>query len=143
MPITTAHLGNFMLKPIPPIAALQSYFHSRDENRPHLLNGVFDKDATLEIVNRSSAIVFPAVTIGLEEIANVLVRNFGQTYENIYSFYMACPGLEERIFACKWLVAMPRKGTRGVRVGCGRYDFKWLRCLNVNSRLTVMQQGDS
>jgi hypothetical protein len=123
--LTAVHPRNFMIKPISPKTALRSYFHAKDENRPHLLNGVFDKDATLEIVNRSSAIAFPAVTIGLDEIANVLVRNFGQTYENVYSFYMACPGSEERSFACNWLVAMSEKGTRGVRVGCGRYDWQF------------------
>jgi len=112
-----------MTKPILPEAILRSYFHAKDENRPHLLNGVFVKDATLEIVNLSSTIAFPAVTIGREEISNVLVRNFGQTYENVYSFCMARPGGEERRFVCNWLVAMTEKTDRSVRVGCGRYDW--------------------
>ena len=114
-----------MIKPIAPETVLRSYFHAKDENRPHLLIGVFDNDATLEISNRSSEIAFPSVTIGRGEIANVLVRTFGQTYENIYSFYMARPGARERRFVCNWLVAMSDKASRSVRVGCGRYDWKF------------------
>lgn len=112
-----------MVKSIPPETALRSYFHAKDENRPHLLARVFAIDATLEITNRSSAIAFPAVTIGREEIANVLVRTFGQTYENVYSFYMARPGAGERRFVCNWLVAMSEKASRDVRVGCGQYNW--------------------
>ena len=110
-----------------PQYVLRTYFHAKDENRPHLLAGVFSRDAQLEIHNRSSAISFPAVTQGLEAIADVLVRRFNQSYENIYSFYMDHPPSDADAFACDWLVGMSEKESRKIRVGCGRYEWTFRR----------------
>ena len=102
---------------------LRDYFHAKDENRPHLLSNVFAHDARLEITNRSAAIQFPSMTRGIEAIADVLVRRFNRTYENVYSFYMSRPGEEETEFSCDWLVGMSEKESQGIRVGCGRYEW--------------------
>jgi len=102
---------------------LRTYFHAKDENRPFLLADVFSPDAQLEIRNRSDQISFPATTIGLEGIADSLVRRFNQAYENIYSFYLDRPGSSDESFSCDWLVGMTDKESRSVRVGCGRYDW--------------------
>src|SRR5258706_8031171 len=40
-------------RPVSPEQALRAYFHAKDENRPHLLDGVFASDARLGIRNRS------------------------------------------------------------------------------------------
>src|SRR4051794_38575292 len=87
---------------------LRTYFHAKDENRPHLMAQVFTADARLEMQVNSEAISFPAVTQGLDVIADVLVRKFGQTYENVYSFYLQHPAPETRAeqFSCDWLVIM-------------------------------------
>lgn len=106
---------------------LRNYFHAKDENRPHLLASVFSPDARLEICNRSNQISFPAVTVGLDAIADVLVRRFNQAYENIYSFYLDRPGPKDAAFCCDWLVGMTDKESRSVRVGCGRYDWSFQR----------------
>lgn len=110
-----------------PEQALRTYFHAKDENRPHLLDDVFSTDARLEIRNRSEQIRFPAVTVGLAGIADVLVRRFNQTYENIYSFYLARPTSNEEAFSCDWLVVMTEKESKAVRVGCGRYEWAFQR----------------
>jgi hypothetical protein len=102
---------------------LRTYVRAKDENRPHLLAGVFTPDATLEVRNKSSAIAFPAVTAGRDAIADVLVRNFAKSYENVYTFYMARPDAEAADVACDWLVCMTEKDSGSVRVGCGRYDW--------------------
>jgi acetone carboxylase gamma subunit len=102
---------------------LRNYFRAKDENRPHLLARVFSADATLEVRNRASEIAFPAFTAGRAAITDVLVRTFGQTYENVYSFYMARPASDTQTFPCDWLVIMTEKDSRNVRVGCGRYDW--------------------
>ena len=102
---------------------LLTYVRAKDENRPHLLAGVFAPDATLEVRNKSSAIAFPAVTAGREAIADVLVRSFAKSYENVYTFYMARPTAEATDIACDWLVCMTEKDSGSVRVGCGRYDW--------------------
>ena len=106
-------------------AVLRDYFRAKDGNRPHLLDHVFTDDATLEIGNRSEAISFPALTRGRAAIADVLVRRFNQSYENIYSFYLQRPQAEADTFACAWLVGMSDKTSSAVRVGCGRYAWQF------------------
>jgi len=108
---------------VSPEQVLRTYFRAKDENRPLLLAGAFSPDARLEVRNRSDQISFPATTIGLEGIADALVRRFNQTYENIYSFYLDGPGPSDESFSCDWLVGMTEKESRSVRVGCGRYDW--------------------
>ena len=104
---------------------LRNYFHAKDENRPHRLAAVFSADARLEIRNHTDAIAFPAFSEGREALADVLVRSFGQQYENVYSFYLARPAGEPRSFACGWLVAMTEKASRSARLGCGRYLWEF------------------
>lgn len=106
-----------------PERVLRDYFPAKDENRPHQLHGVFAHDACLEIRNRSEEIHFPSATRGIDAIADVLVRRFNQTYENIYSFYMARPSADATEFSCDWLVGMTEKESKRVRVGCGRYEW--------------------
>ena len=105
-----------------PRAVIRGYFHAKDENRPHVLSDVFSADAVLEVVNNATNIAFPAATHGREAIAEVLVRRFTQTYENIYSYYLASPPEEASHFSCAWLVGMTEREGKNVRVGCGRYD---------------------
>jgi hypothetical protein len=108
---------------VTPQFVLRTYLHAKDENRPHLLTGVFATAARLEIHDRSGKTSFPAVTVGREAIADVLVRNFNQSYENIYTFCLDRPPADAASFSCDWLVGMTEKQTRNVRVGCGRYDW--------------------
>ena len=110
-----------------PEQILRLYFRAKDENRPFLLANVFSENATLEICNRSDQISFPPVTSGLAQIGDVLVRRFNQAYENIYSFYLDRPVSNADQFTCDWLVGMTEKETKNVRVGCGRYDWKFDR----------------
>jgi hypothetical protein len=121
-----------------PETVLRRYFHAKDENRPHLLDSTFTSDAVLEVRNSSSAIAFPAVTRGRVGIAKVLVRDFGQTYENLYSFYMRRPHGQLREFSCDWLVAMTEKATSAVRVGSGRYDWSFAEAVpHLATKLTI------
>ena len=110
-----------------PNSVLRSYFHAKDENRPHILERVFEPSAELVVINHASTIAFPARTIGREAIADVLVRNFGQTYENVYSFYLRSAPAGAKAFACGWLVAMSEKQSKSARVGCGRYDWSFAK----------------
>jgi hypothetical protein len=104
---------------------LRTYFRGKDENRPHLLRGVFAPTAMLQVINKASTIAFPAATDGLDAIAEVFVRQFGQTFENVYSFYMTRPRTAACDFSCDWLVGMSEKNGKNVRVGCGRYDWEF------------------
>jgi hypothetical protein len=106
-----------------PEVVLRNYFHAKDENRPHLLDSVFTSAASLQVHNSSSSIALPAVTHGREAIADVLVRQFNRTYENIYSFYLSRPPETAQSFSCAWLVGMTEKDNKSVRVGCGTYEW--------------------
>jgi hypothetical protein len=108
---------------VTPRTVLRNYFHAKDENRPHLLERVFEPDAELVVINHAGSISFPARTVGREAITDEFVRKFGQTYENIYSFYLSSPPAQAEAFSCGWLVAMSEKLSRSARVGCGRYDW--------------------
>ena len=108
-----------------PESALRTYFHAKDENRPHLLDEVFADEAILHVHNASSAISFPAVTRGREAIGAVLVGDFNRTNENIYSFYLARPPADVTAFACAWFVGMTDKSTKAVRVGGGTYEWRF------------------
>ncbi|MEO7728536.1 MAG: hypothetical protein ABIS45_14875 [Burkholderiales bacterium] len=108
-----------------PETVLRSYLHAKDENRPHLLKHVFAHDAELVISNKSASISFPALTHGREAIAEVLVRSFGMTYENVYSFYLAAPPSSVAEYTCNWLVAMSERASNQVRVGCGSYVWSF------------------
>lgn len=107
-------------------AVLRGYFRAKDENRPHLLARVFAEDAELVIHNASTNIAFPADTRGRDAIAEVLVRSFTLSNEDIYSFYLCDPPAEEaRAFDCAWLVGMSERASGQLRVGCGTYAWSF------------------
>ena len=106
-----------------PEALLRGYFHAKDENRPHLLEDVFAPHAELVIHNQSTNIAFPAFTQGRSAIAEVLVRSFALSNENVYSFYLGRPLPGVREFTCPWLVGMSERSSGHVRVGCGTYEW--------------------
>ena len=112
-------------KSFTPEAVLRGYFHAKDENRPHLLEDVFASNAELVIHNQSANIAFPAFTQGRSAIAEVLVRSFTLSNENVYSFYLGRPPLAVREFTCPWLVGMSERSSGNIRVGCGTYEWSF------------------
>lgn len=112
---------------LPMIAAqhLDAYCRAKDGNRPHLLAGAFADDAWLETAVDSALLFPPSVAQGREAITRALVRHFGRTYENVYTFCLQSPG-EDWVsprFSCDWLTGMSIKDSGRVRIGCGRYDW--------------------
>ena len=127
------------MQPIPHLSAalnpeslISTYIRAKDENRPHLMKYAFALDATLDMTVKSDAIAFPTHTQGLSAISDVLVRRFGQTYDNVYTFCLADSRPDDRveIYACDWLVGMTDKAGAGVRVGCGSYRWQFSPSLN-------------
>ena len=108
-----------------PEALIRTYVRAKDENRPHLMPQAFAADATLQMTVKSEAISFPARSEGLGAIADVLVRRFGQTYENVYTFCLtnSRPVRGTTRYECDWLVGMSNKVDGNVRVGCGSYAW--------------------
>ncbi|WP_459616048.1 hypothetical protein [Bordetella sp. 2513F-2] len=108
-------------------AVLRDYFHAKDENRPWFMTRAFAPDAVLRMTLRTEAIAFPPEARGVAAIAEALVRRFGQTYENVYTFYLSRPasGAVLASYTCDWLVGMTEKATGRARVGCGTYDWRF------------------
>ena len=108
---------------------IRSYFHAKDENRPHLMAEAFAENASLRMVLKTASIRFPSTATGREAITEVLVRQFGRSYENVYSFCLQRPepSSDPGCFDCDWLVAMSVKDSGEVRVGCGRYEWRFER----------------
>jgi hypothetical protein len=104
---------------------LRDYFRAKDENRPLYMARAFAPDARLRMVLKTQAIDFPSEVSGEPAIADTLVRKFGQTYDNVFTFYLSRPAARAQVpeFSCDWLVGMTDKATGNVRVGCGRYDW--------------------
>lgn len=123
-----------------PSASIAAYLHAKDGNRPHLLAQAFTDDALLQVTVHTGAISFPPVSRGRDAIGEVLVRRFGQSYENVYTFCLGSPPQAgAQVFCCDWLVAMTEKDSRAVRVGCGRYDwcFSPPSCLAESLSITI------
>jgi hypothetical protein len=118
--------------------AVHSYITAKDHNRPHLIELAFEPDAVLEIVLETANIDFPALTQGREAIAELLVRRFGQTYENVYTFCVGPrPSAASLTYACKWMVAMSDKTSKAVKVGCGLYEWHFNLQTGLAQRLRI------
>lgn len=110
--------------PCAPAAAIEAYLRGKDGNRPHLLRAAFTEDAQLAIRVNTVGIAFPPGAEGCEAIADLLVRQFNQTWENIYTVCIGDPpDAAVASFSCNWLVTMSAKSDLGARIGCGRYDW--------------------
>jgi len=121
-------------------ALINRYIKAKDANKPHLMKGVFSKDAILEMKVESQNISFPAAVNGLNEITETLIREFNKTYENIYTICIT-DTLEqgENALNCRWLVGMTEKVSGLSKVGFG--DYQWTfesRGENLASRLTII-----
>lgn len=115
-----------------------TYIRAKDWNRPHLMKAAFSEDASLEVVVRAGTITFPPVSKGLDAITEVLVRRFGQAFENVYTLCLSSPPASDRAaFSCAWLVGMSEKEGGAVRVGAGRYDWSFRNGLVDRLRITI------
>ncbi len=100
------------------------YIKAKDENKPHLMAGVFTESATLEIRLDTNAVSFPSGAAGLLDITKTLITDFNHTYENVYTICLEDSFKQkENVLTCNWLVGMSEKETGTVRIGCGEY--KW------------------
>lgn len=111
-----------------PSECISAYIDAKDRNRPHLLARAFTPTATVEVIAKTPTISFPSAVTGLDAIADVFVRRFGLTYENVYTFCLSPPPRDDsHAFSCDWLVGMSEKEGGAVRVGSGRYDWFFAR----------------
>jgi hypothetical protein len=111
---------------------------AKDGNRPHLMSHAFTDDALLRMVVNTGTISFPPVSDGRDAIAELLVRRFGRTYENVYTLCLSPPPEDKQsTFSCDWMVVMTEKESRAVRVGCGSYDWHFASDSFLADRLSI------
>lgn len=106
---------------------LAAYCRAKDGNRPHLMAQAFADDAWLETAVDGDVYCPPSLAHGREAITRALVRHFGRTYENVYTFCLQRPGRrwDAGAFHCDWLAGMSLKDGGQLRVGCGRYEWSF------------------
>jgi hypothetical protein len=115
--------------------AIETYIQAKDGNRPHLMAEAFAPDAALLMHVHTTSISFPSDVKGGDAISAVLVSQFAQRYENVYTFCMGAPPSVEDTFDCDWLVCMTEKDTGAVRVGFGRYEW---RCADKSGAISAL-----
>jgi hypothetical protein len=117
--------------------AVSTYILAKDGNRPWLMARAFAAGAELEMIVKTDAISFPGAAKGLAQITEILVSRFAVDYENLYTFCLSRPTQAHgEHFSCNWLVGMSAKRDGAVRVGCGRYDWRFAGD-NMVTRLTI------
>jgi len=89
--------------------SIETYIRAKDGNRPFLIADAFTVDAELTMQVNTSEISFPATVQGAKAISDVLVSEFAQRYENVYTFCIGAPPAAEAAFSCDWLVCMSEK----------------------------------
>lgn len=108
------------------IQLISLYLRSKDENKPHLIPSVFSPDAVLSMNLKTNNISFPATTVGVENIKKVLINDFSESYENVYTFcFKDSIQNEKNQLFCNWLVGMSDKKNKKVRVGWGKYQWEF------------------
>ncbi|SAL24224.1 hypothetical protein AWB69_01749 [Caballeronia udeis] len=103
--------------------SIETYIRAKDSNRPFLMADAFTADAELTMQVNTSEISFPGTVKGAKAISNVLVSEFSQRYENVYTFCIGDAPAAGMAFSCDWLVCMSEKSTGLARAGFGRYDW--------------------
>ncbi|WP_235442770.1 hypothetical protein [Caballeronia mineralivorans] len=103
--------------------SIETYIRAKDGNRPFLIADAFTADAELTMQVNTQEISFPGTVKGAKAISNVLVSEFAQRYENVYTFCIGEPPAGGPAFNCDWLVCMSEKGTGLARAGFGRYEW--------------------
>ncbi|MED5621308.1 nuclear transport factor 2 family protein [Ideonella sp. BN130291] len=106
---------------------IETYLQAKDGNRPHLMARAFAADATVNVASLRRTAAPPARLQGLEAITAALVSEVDQACENIYSFCLQRPDepLKASAFTCDWLFVMTQRSSGDVRIGCGRYDWRF------------------
>ncbi|MFP3890732.1 nuclear transport factor 2 family protein [uncultured Ralstonia sp.] len=116
---------------------LEGYLHAKDDNLPHVIDGVFAPDARLTFSLATQNIAFPPQTDGAAAIAKTLVTDFGQQYRRCRTYYVTrrgdLPDAPERgdmpvaLAPMPWLVVMQERSTGALRVGHGVYRWTFAR----------------
>lgn len=105
---------------------ISQYIKAKDNNKPHLMKSVFSEQAMLEMIVQTSNISFPAKVIGRDAITQILVCEFNNIYENIYTLCLTDTLEQNQNYSsCRWIVCMTEKAPQSLRVGFGNYQWEF------------------
>lgn len=115
---------------------VNGYLKAKDENKPNLMESIFEEDAVLIMNVQSQNIDFPSRVQGCAQISKILVEDFAVQYEDVYSF---C--LEESLhitndeLSVDWFVCMRDKKTKDLKLGQGKYKWQF----NSNKKVKLLE----
>ena len=73
---------------------------------------------------KTQNISFPSSTMGLDDITEVLVTKFSQSYEQVYTFCLTDTiNNSAEILKSDWIVCMREKVSGDIRIGYGVYNW--------------------
>jgi hypothetical protein len=115
---------------------IEAYILAKDGNRPHLMEEAFAERAELVTRIKTEDITFPPHIAGRDAITAVMVSQFAQRYENVYTFCIGeRPESGALAHTCNWLVCMTQKEGGAARLGFGQYE--WVADAGLIGRLTI------
>lgn len=105
---------------------VELYIRAKDRHQPHLMDSVFAQDAILEMELNTDTIEFPSQTVGLSNITDTLVKQFHQRFDNVYTVCVSDSAkVVNEVMSCSWLVGMTESESGALRIGYGRYHWKF------------------
>ncbi|ATJ85109.1 hypothetical protein [Ralstonia solanacearum] len=116
---------------------LEGYLHAKDDNLPHVIDGVFAPHARLTFSLATQNIAFPSQTDGAAAIAKTLVTDFGVQYHRCRTYCVSrrrdLPDVPQAgtgpisLAPMPWLVVMQERAGGALRVGHGVYRWTFDR----------------
>lgn len=100
------------------------YIRAKDRHQPYLMTRVFAEDATLKMVVDTEIVAFPSTTMGLDNITDILVKQFHTRFENVHTVCVTESSIvSDDVLRCTWLVGMTDVESGSLRIGYGVYDW--------------------
>ena len=105
---------------------IEKYMTAVQSNQTDLIKEVFIHDASLEIKAHTTYVSFPKLTKNAEEVAKVLVKDFGEKYENISTFcFIDTLSNEKDSITCNILICMQEKESKSILLSYGLYVWEF------------------
>ena len=108
---------------------LEVYVQAKDMNQPSVILDCYTPDAVLTYSIATGTISFPARTCGADAIAQVLVLDFGKSFDCCKTWYV-CDSITpdpKSIDFLPWLVIMRQVSSSDLRLGKGFYRWTFER----------------
>ena len=105
---------------------LEQYIFGKDQDKSHILETIYEKNAEVEFQINAPNITFPNKIAGHRTIAKILSYDFNRKYEKVKTYYLS-KNIKDRLKILKqpWLVVMKDIGNDLTRIGSGHYNWEF------------------